>query len=123
MAPTGRDAPTVADPPSGRPERTKLPKDFVDLYDYNALAHRFAEASLREAAIQDLFDRWRVVPHTVVYEDLIAAYEPTMRGLLEFLEIPDRHSLAIPAPAFEQLADEVSEGWVHRFRSEWSHRE
>src|SRR5215510_11695219 len=118
----GRDAPTVVDPPSGRPERPKLPEDLVDLYDYNALAHLFAEASLREAAMQDLFDRWRVVPHTVVYEDLIAAYEPTMRGLVEFLEIPGRHSLTIPAPAFEQLADEVSESWVHRFRSEWNHR-
>jgi trehalose 2-sulfotransferase len=60
---------------------------------------------MRDAAMQDLFDRWRVVPHTVVYEDLIAAYEPMMRRLVEFLEIPGRHSLTIPAPAFEQLAD------------------
>jgi trehalose 2-sulfotransferase len=118
----GRPAPTVVDPPSGHAERPKLPQDVVDLYDYNALAHLFAEASLREAAMQNLFDRWRVIPYTIVYEDLIAAYEPTMRGLLDFLEIPDRHTIEIPAPAFEQLADEISNAWTERFVREWKAR-
>ena len=118
----GRPSPTVVDPPSGRADRPKPPEDLVDLYDYNALAHLFAEASLREAAMQELFDRWRVVPHTLVYEDLIAAYEPTMRGLLEFLEIPDRDTIDVPTPAFDQLADEVSDAWAHRFRRDWETR-
>jgi LPS sulfotransferase NodH len=115
----GRDAPTAFDPPSGRAERPKPPDDLVGLYDYNALAYLLAEASLREAMMQDLFDRWRVVPYTIVYEDLVATYEPTMRGLLEFLEIPGRHTIEIPAPAFEQLADEVSDAWAQRFQREW----
>ena len=69
--------------------------------------------------MQEVFDRWRVVPYTLVYEDVIAGYERSMRGLLDFLEIPDRRTIEIPAPAFEPLADEVSEAWVQRFRSEW----
>ena len=55
------------------------------------------------------------MPHTVVYEDLIAGYEPTMRALLAFLEIPGRDAIEIAAPAFERLADDVSETWVQRF--------
>ena len=69
--------------------------------------------------MQDVFQQWSIVPYTLVYEDLIAEYERSMRGLLEFLEIPDRHTIDIPAPAFEPLADDVSEAWVQRFRREW----
>lgn len=115
----GRLASTAFDPPSGRAQRPAPPAGLADLYDYNAIAHLFAEASLREAAIQDVFDRWRVVPYTLVYEDVIADYERSMRGLLEFLEIQGRHAIEIPAPAFEPLADDISEAWVRRFRSEW----
>jgi LPS sulfotransferase NodH len=115
----GRLALTAFDPPSGRMPRPAPPADLAELYDYQAIAHLLAEASLREAAIQDVFDRWRVVPYTLVYEDVIADYERSMRGLLEFLEIPGRHALEIPAPAFEPLADDISEAWVQRFRSEW----
>ncbi len=112
-----RRAPTVVDPASGPIDRPEPPAraDIVGLYDYNAIAHLFAEASLREAAMQERFDRWGVVPYTIVYEDLIAAYEPTMRALLEFLQIPGRNAIQLTAPAFERLADEVSEAWVQRF--------
>ncbi|MGH9888175.1 MAG: Stf0 family sulfotransferase [bacterium] len=115
----GRLAATVVDPPSGRTARPALPSDLAELYDHNAIAHLLAEASLREAAMQDVFDRWRVVPYTLVYEDVIAEYEHTMRALLEFLDIPGRQTIDVPAPAFEPLADEVSDAWVQRFRSEW----
>ncbi|HEX8111142.1 MAG TPA: Stf0 family sulfotransferase [Kofleriaceae bacterium] len=111
---------TVFDPASGPIDRREPPSraDIADLYDYHAIAHLLAEASLREAAMQERFDRWGVVPYTVVYEDLIAAYEPTMRALLEFLQIPGRDAIELAAPAFERLADEVSEAWVQRFHRE-----
>jgi len=115
----GRSAATVVDPAEGRAPRAEPPADIAQLYDYDAIAHLLAEASLREAAMQEVFDRWRVVPYTLVYEDVIAGYERSMRGLLDFLEIPDRHAIDIPAPAFEPLADEASESWVERFRREW----
>jgi trehalose 2-sulfotransferase len=85
-------------------------------YDHNALTHLLIEANLREAAMQEQFDLWRVVPYTVVYEDLIASYEATVRGLLDFLRIPGHQNLAVPQPAFDRLADEVSESWHQRFR-------
>lgn len=89
--------------------------DLIDKYDANALDHLLAEVSLREAVIQDVFDRWRVVPHTIVYEDLVADYDGTFARLMAFLELP-----AIPAPpaAFEPIADTVSACWYERYMAE-----
>jgi LPS sulfotransferase NodH len=55
-----------------------------ELYHYDAIEHLFVEASLKEAAMQEVFDRWSVIPHTVVYEDLVASFERTVRGVLEY---------------------------------------
>jgi LPS sulfotransferase NodH len=97
-----------------------VPADLADMYDYAAIEHLFVEANLREAEMQECFDRLGVVPYTVVYEDLIADYEPTVLGVLDFLEIPGHREIAIPSPAFHRLADEVSEKWFQRFlRERW----
>ncbi len=90
--------------------------ELIDQYDREAIASLLLGANQREADMQELFDRWGVVPHTVVYEDLIASYEPTIRTLLDYLQIPGRETITIPAPAFERLADQVSEAWYQRFR-------
>jgi LPS sulfotransferase NodH len=103
---------------AGDPARKPPPTDLRDLYSYDALDHLFAEASLREAAMQEQFSRWNIVPHTIVYEDFIASYEPTVRSVLDYLQIPDRQHIAIPAAAFDPLADEVSESWSQRFYRE-----
>jgi len=91
------------------------PLDLVDRYDRIAIDHLIREAGEREAAIHDQLAQWGVVPHTIVYEDLIARFEPTVREVLAFLELPA--PAAIPAPAFAPLADAVSETWVERYRS------
>jgi trehalose 2-sulfotransferase len=87
-------------------------------YDAGAIEHLLIEANLREADMQDQFDRWGVVPHTVVYEDLIARFEPTVRALLDFLDVPGRAGIPIPAPAFLRLADALSDEWCERYRRE-----
>jgi LPS sulfotransferase NodH len=97
---------------------TPAETDLLDLYEYDAIEHLFVEASLREAAMQELFDAWSVIPHTVVYEDLVAAFEPTVRALLEFLEIPGRGDAVVPAPATAPTAGDATETWVQRFRRE-----
>jgi len=111
-------------PPTVVGERTVRERapDLMDQYSYDAIEHLFTEASVREADMQDLFDRWGVVPHTVVYEDFIASYEPTVRGVLDYLEIPDRQCIAISDAAFDQIADDISEAWARRFRRERGER-
>ena len=101
-------------------ERGKLPvaAELKDKYSYEAIAHLFAECSMREAAIQEFFSEGAIVPLTIVYEDFILSYEPTLRSILDYLGIPDAQELPIPLPPLQQLSDDLSEVWVQRFRRE-----
>jgi LPS sulfotransferase NodH len=110
--------PNRLDTAVGEPPPRSRAADVIDQYDRAALESLLRGAAVREAEMQDRFERWGVVPYTVVYEDLIAAYEPTVRGLLRFLDLPGAASLPIPAPAFDRLADEASEAWYQRLRRE-----
>jgi len=111
-----REALTAFDGPAGRAPRVMPPPDLVDRYDRNAIEHLIAEASEREADIQTHLAASGVVPYTIVYEDMIASYEATVRALLEFLAVPGREAVTdIPAPAYAPLADAVTEAWCERF--------
>ena len=92
--------------------------DLKDKYSYDAIAHLFAECSMREAAIQEFFAEGSIVPLNIVYEDFILAYEPTIKNILSYLELPDVKNISIPPPPLQKLADEVSEEWVQTFRQE-----
>jgi hypothetical protein len=70
--------------------------------------------------MQEQFDRWDIIPYVIVYEDFVGAYERTVRGILDFLEIPCRDQVAVLPPAFDALADEISEVWFQRFLRESS---
>lgn len=85
-------------------------------YDRGAIAHLVREAGERESLIAGQLAAWGVTPYTIVYEDMIAAYEPTVRALLELLDVPGRDGVTIPAPAFARLADGVSEAWYERYQ-------
>lgn len=113
-----RTAATVIDGTEGRAPRPRTPPDLVDRYDRNAIQHLLAETAVREADIQAELAHLGAVPFTIVYEDLIARYEPTVRALLDFLDIPGREGVAIPPPAFAPIADEVSDAWCRRYRKE-----
>ena len=96
-----------------------VPFDHEHAYDFDAITHLLVEANVRESDIQVQFERWNVTPLTVVYEDLIAQFEPTVRAVLAFLELPE---LSIAAPAFARLADDVSDRWCERYRSDLQRR-
>jgi LPS sulfotransferase NodH len=100
---------------SGAPAPTL---DVVDKYDYDAIDYLRLEVDTRESLIHDLLARWSVAVHTIVYEDLVAHYDATIRGVLDFLQIPDRENARIPAPAFAQLADDLSDAWCERYERE-----
>ena len=87
-------------------------------YNYAAIDHLLCEATLREAAIQELFSEGDIVPLTIVYEDFIADFEGTIRGTLDFLDVTVPERITIEPPFFTKLADDVSEEWVQRFRHE-----
>ena len=91
---------------------------LIEKYDFHAIQHLVDECSAREDAIHLQLDAWRIEPFTVVYEDLIADFETTVRSLLEFLRVPQARELAIPPPAFEALSDEINDSWCERFASD-----
>ena len=88
---------------------------LADQYSFDAIRHLFCESSLREAGIQEFFSSSGIIPLTIVYEDFIQAYAPTVCRVLKFLEV-DMPDVSIQPPYFEQLADDVSEEWAQRFR-------
>ena len=61
------------------------------------------------------FRQHRVPALVLVYEDFVAAYEDTVRGVLRFLGVPETGA-AIPAPGFERQADDRSLDWERRYQ-------
>lgn len=92
--------------------------DLKNKYSYRAIAHLFAECSMREAAIQEFFAEGSIVPLTIVYEDFILSYEKTIRNILDYLEIVNSEKVAIANPPLQKLANDLSEEWVQRFRKD-----
>jgi LPS sulfotransferase NodH len=68
----------------------------------------------RDASVwEDYFGRHAVVPHVVVYEDMVADYEAGLLGCLDFLGLGAPES--VPTPGIRRQADELTERWVERF--------
>ena len=87
-------------------------------YNFDAIKHLILDADMREAGTQEFFEEADIVPLNIVYEDFIADYETTVSLILDFLEIPGKDSVSIPAMSYQKLADDLSEEWVQRFRRE-----
>jgi trehalose 2-sulfotransferase len=99
--------------------------DLTDAYSFDAINHLYTECSMREAGMQEFFSEACIVPLTVVYEDFIQTYEGTVKRILQYLGL-DSSATRIEPPHYEQLTDNVTEGWVQRFREErqqgWDNR-
>jgi LPS sulfotransferase NodH len=89
--------------------------DLVGRYSFEAIDHLLAEATLREAAIEEFFAEGRIVPLTVVYEDFVSRYEETVLDILRWLGI-EPACRTVARPSYERLSDAVSEEWLRRFR-------
>lgn len=95
--------------------QTNAPGSLIEKYDFHAIRHLVDECSAREDAIRRQLDAWAIEPLTIVYEDLVAEFEASVRSVLEFLRVPDARAMTIPQPAFEALADEINDAWCDRF--------
>ncbi|MET7474841.1 Stf0 family sulfotransferase [Streptomyces sp. NPDC005648] len=82
-------------------------------YGYDDIRRHLRLLDRDTAAWEDYFDRHGVVPHVVVYEDLVARYEEGLRGCLDFLGVDAPAS--VPAPGIRRQADELTQQWVERF--------
>src|SRR5439155_19259021 len=78
---------------------------------------------LREAERQEniwytFFQRIGIGPFQVAYEVLCRDYEPTIRGVLDFLKISLARDARIGPPVTIRQADEISRIWEERFLTE-----
>jgi LPS sulfotransferase NodH len=81
------------------------------------------EQSLREAERQEklwytFFQRNRIAPFQVEYEELCRDYEGTVRGVMDFLRISLPRGAQIGPPVTVRQADEISRIWEERFLTE-----
>jgi LPS sulfotransferase NodH len=108
--------------PVGEPRKQV---DLSNAYSLDAINHLYNECSMREAGIQEFFAEGKITPLNIFYEDFVQEYEPTVRRILDYLEL-DSRSATIAPPALIHLADAVSEEWAQRFREErqqgWTNR-
>lgn len=71
-----------------------------------------------EVEIERFFAEHGITAFKVVYEDFVTAYEETVRGVLDFLEIRLPADFVFARPRLKRQANQHTEDWVQRFR-EW----
>lgn len=92
-------------------------RDVEDLFDRDAIHQLVLSAAMTDAMMAEFFTTHGITPHVVVYEDMIADLQGTTEGVFAHLGLD--LALATPdAPILERQADDLSERWVQRFRSE-----
>ena len=87
----------------------KLRFDFARI---DALVHVIES---HEAAWQHYFAENGIIPFTVIYEELVAAYEQTSVRVLHELNVPVPESLQFTPRRLKQQADALSEEWIQRY--------
>ena len=88
-----------------------------DDYSYRAIKHLIGECREREDAIWSQLSKWQVTPEVIVYEDIAATFQATVRRVMDVLNL-DYSSIVIPEPAFERTADVLCERRVERFHEQ-----
>jgi LPS sulfotransferase NodH len=93
--------------------------ELFDLqYDYTAIKHLAEELHRWDAKWEDWFHATGREPIRVIYEDFVGARAATLGRVLDALRIAPRELAKDGKGPMRRQADEVSEGWVERFRQE-----
>jgi LPS sulfotransferase NodH len=84
-------------------------------FDRRMIGHCIGRAHEYDREWESHFKRHGLTPMQLVYEDLVASYDPTLRKVLDFLEIP--HSdLPGAEPQIAQMSDAKSLEWANTYR-------
>ncbi|MEX1119669.1 MAG: Stf0 family sulfotransferase [Terrimicrobiaceae bacterium] len=83
-------------------------------FDFELITQCLRETEEDEAVWQRFFEEQGIVPHTVIYEDLCAKYDDTIRSTLGVLgvKIPSSSQLK---PGTVRQSDELSKAWEDQF--------
>jgi LPS sulfotransferase NodH len=83
-------------------------------FDDDAILAAYVRVSEGAQHWGDFFERRRITPIDVTYEDLDADYEGTISNVLTELGLPDR---PVPEAVHRRQADDVNLDWAARFRA------
>jgi LPS sulfotransferase NodH len=89
----------------------------VPAFDPTAIARW--ESALREydARWAEYFKANAITPVTLVYEDLVADYEGSIRSILRSLDVPDADAVAIQPARLRRQSDARSETWLAQYQA------
>jgi LPS sulfotransferase NodH len=94
--------------------REVLPKQTHD-FDFAEIRCLHYLGIFQEECWQKFFQQHEILPHCVVYEELVADHEATVRRALKFLDI-DGKQVPISRPVSLKQSDALSEEWEKRYR-------
>jgi LPS sulfotransferase NodH len=83
-------------------------------FDFDRIDRQVAAVRESDWRWDDYFWRHRVTPLMVVYEDMIANLDVTVRGILQFIGVPDE-GIVVAQPELERQADARSLEWEQRY--------
>lgn len=86
-------------------------------FSARAIEARLAAIDAGESAWDAWFAGQGLRPRVVVYEDLIADWEGTLRAVLADLDVPPEAQGALPAPSLRRQADDTTDRWIERWRA------
>lgn len=87
-------------------------------YDFQAIYLVCKNLQAEDAAWNSYFDEHQIVPHRLTYEDLVAAPEEAVRGILDFLSVPhDLRAVRTQDGPQRQMTQRNTQ-WCKRFRAE-----
>lgn len=94
-------------------ELAHQPRPMAELrFDYYALEHEIEQAREGEQRWENFFAEHGVMPHSVYYEELDTAYEPTVNAVLDFLEIERPDGFSIAPPRLVKQSDHINDEWA-----------
>jgi LPS sulfotransferase NodH len=85
------------------------------VFHRGAIAHLLRRLAEQEDRWSRLFAANRLTPLTIIYEDLIARWEWTMRRALRYLGVPQADTIDLPEPPLPRQSGGRSQEWVECF--------
>ncbi|MBX6765037.1 MAG: hypothetical protein IRY88_15375 [Rubrobacteraceae bacterium] len=87
-------------------------------YSFAAIDHLRLRAEEHNAAWRAFFERCRIEPVEVVYEEFVQDYAGTVRRVLEGVGITLPKDFSPKEPGMRRQSDELSEEWAKRYHEE-----
>jgi trehalose 2-sulfotransferase len=95
------------------PVEKRTYKELV--FNFEAIDHLVQRIKEHEAAWWQYFNDGGIRPYTIVYEELVPAYETTALNILRYLHIPIPQELVFGGRQMKQQANSLSDEWIERY--------